>query len=160
MYRLPVIGIVLAALWASSAAAETVAPERPGRPTVVVNCPVCRLWLRFENVVVRSKHEIAPLPGGVILFYHSDDPAVIEPLIRMANERVALAEALAADPALHARLGQACSHGVRDAAGIEITVTTSARGIFAIMTTGNSAVVRELRAAAQNAVRARVPLWF
>src|SRR5215813_6246612 len=53
----------------------------------VPGCPVCDIWLHYENVVLQSQQEVGALHRGVFYFYHAEDPAVIEPLIRFAHER-------------------------------------------------------------------------
>ena len=62
------------------------APASHRLTPAVPGCPICDLWLEYEDIVLRTKQEVGSLKDGVFYFYHSDEPAVIEPLIRFAHE--------------------------------------------------------------------------
>lgn len=132
----------------------------PSLRTPVEGCPVCEIWLQHQEVVLRAKQEVGQLHDGVIYFYHSNDPAVIEPLIRFAYERRNLEAALDADPARREALGRACGHLPGNTARVRLEISTSARGIFALLRTSDPETFRILRAEAQRAVRSRLPVWF
>jgi len=126
----------------------------------VPRCPVCDLWLRYEDVVLQAQQEIGPLRHGVFYFYHASDPGVIEPLIRFALERAELEETLRADPGKRRSLGEVCGHQAHAALGIDLEISTSAHGIVALLTSGDRAVLEELRLEASRAMRGRIPVWF
>jgi hypothetical protein len=129
------------------------------RPPVEL-CPICKLWLRYEDVVLQAQQEIGPLRRGVFYFYHASDPAVIEPLIRFAIERAELEEKLRTDPQLRRSLGEVCGHQAHVALGIDLEISTSAHGIAAFLTSGDRTVQEELRLEASRAMRSRIPVWF
>jgi len=144
---------------AATAAAPTDPQELRLRP-VVPGCPICDLWLRYEDVVLQAKQEVAPLEKGILYFYHSDDPAVIEPLIRFANERARLQKQLEEDPDLRARLGLACGHTPNPVRPEHLEISTSARGIYALITTDDPTTLQQLRSQASRVVLSKLPLWF
>ena len=140
-----------------SAVASAQEPLRLKSP--VAGCPVCELWLRYEDIVLEARQEVGALHQGVFYFYHAEDPGVIEPLIRFAHERDELEAKLRRDPALRRKLGEACGH--RDHAGlVHLEISTSARGIFAILTATDPGMLDELRTEAGRAVRGKIPVWF
>jgi hypothetical protein len=126
----------------------------------VAGCPVCDLWLEYEDVILRAKQEVGPLRDGILYFYHSDEPSVIEPMIRFAHEREDLAEAIRADPDLINSLGGPCGHGPNAHADIQLQISTSARGIFALVTSSDPTTNTRLRFQAGRAVRSKIPVWF
>jgi hypothetical protein len=138
-------------------AAESSSPLRLKTP--VPGCPVCDVWLHYENVVLETQQEVGALPQGVFYFYHAEDPAVIEPLIRFAHEREELEARLRQAPALRRRLGEACGHRYHEGL-VHLEISTSARGIFALLTADDPAMKNELRAEAGRAVRGKIPVWF
>jgi|RhiMetdeSRZDD1v2_1073273.scaffolds.fasta_scaffold603223_2 hypothetical protein len=127
--------------------------------TPVPGCPVCDIWLHYENVVLETQQEVGAIRQGVFYFYHAEDPAVIEPLIRFAHEREELEARLRQAPALRRRLGEACGHRYHDSL-VHLEISTSARGIFALLTADDPAMQDELRAEAGRAVRGKIPVWF
>jgi hypothetical protein len=153
-----VLGFCLGLGWASAGAARET-PPNPRLLLAVPGCPVCDLWLEYEDIVLRAKQEVGPLPHGVLYFYHSDDPAIIEPLIRFAHERSKLAARLSQDAALREALGGPCRHREL-AAPVDLQVSTSARGIFAIVTTSDPSTFGWLRDKARMATRSKIPFWF
>jgi hypothetical protein len=126
----------------------------------VSGCPVCELWLEYEDVILRAKQEVGPLEDGVLYFYHSADPSVIEPMIRFAHERSNLAETIRSDPAVRESLGGACGHGPGASTDIDLEISTSARGIFALIRSSDRATYTRLRFQAGRAVRSQIPVWF
>jgi hypothetical protein len=142
--------------------------ERPGGAaepsalrlrTPIAGCPVCELWLRYEDVVLQAQQEVGALHQGVFYFYHAEDPSVIEALIRFAHERAELEARLHQDPALRRRLGEWCGH--RNHAGfVHLEISTSARGMFALLTATDPTMQDELRAEAGRAARGKIPVWF
>lgn len=161
MFRKLIPLAVLAALGATAAtaAAPTDPQELRLRP-VVRGCPICELWLRYEDVVLQAKQEVAPLENGILYFYHSDDPAVIEPLIRFANERAHLEKELQENPELRAHLGMACGHTPNPVRPEHLEISTSARGIIALITTDDPTTLQQLRSQASRVVLSKLPLWF
>jgi hypothetical protein len=125
----------------------------------VAGCPVCDLWREYEDIILQAKQEVGPLPDGVLYFYYAADPAVIEPLIRFAHERDKLADRLARDPELRDQLGERCFHR-RLAGTVTMEISTSARGIFAILTATDPGMFGWLRDKARMATRQKVPFWF
>ena len=126
----------------------------------VDGCPVCELWLEYEDVILRAKQEVGPLRDGILYFYHSEEPSVIEPLIRFAHEREDLAKAIRSDPDVLRRLGGPCGHGPSAHADIELQISTSARGIFALLTSSDLPTYRDLRREGSMAVVSKIPVWF
>lgn len=126
----------------------------------VVGCPICDLWLQYENVILKAKQEVGPLHNGILYFYHSGEPSVIEPLIRFAHERVRLEERLQSDEEFREQLGGRCGHGRIMALGIDLEISTSARGIFALVTSENRRTLTRLRTQAERAVWSKIPVWF
>ena len=127
--------------------------------TPVPGCPVCGLWLRYEDVVLKARQEVGGLEMGVFYFYHAEDPATIEGLIRFAHERAELETNLRKDAALRRSLGEVCGHRYH-AGSVHLEISTSARGMFALLTDQNPAMQAELRAEAGRAVRGKIPVWF
>jgi hypothetical protein len=125
----------------------------------VPGCPICDLWKEYEDIVIRAKQEVAPLHNGVLYFYYSADPSVIEPLIRFAHERTKLADRLTQDETLRAQLGGPCLHK-RLYGSVHLEISTSARGIFAILTTDDPTMFGWLRDKARMATRRKIPFWF
>ena len=125
----------------------------------VPGCPVCDIWLHYENVVLEAQQEVGALRHGVFYFYHAEDPAVIEPLIRFGHEREELETRLRQAPALRRRLGEMCGHRYHEGL-VHLEISTSARGIFALLTADDPAMREELRAEAGRAVRGKIPVWF
>jgi len=156
-----ILGALIAALGGSlSSAAAPTDPQRFRLLQPVPGCPVCDLWLRYEDVVLQAEQEVAPLEHGVLYFYHSEDPAVIEPLIRFANERAQLQKRLAASPELRARLGLGCGHTPNPTRPERLEISTSARGIYALITTDDPTTLAQLRSQASRVVLSKLPLWF
>ena len=127
--------------------------------TPVPGCPVCELWLRYEDVVLKARQEVGGLETGVFYFYHAEDPATIEGLIRFAHERAELESKLRKSAALRRSLGEVCGHRYH-AGSAHLEISTSARGMFALLTDQNPAMQAELRAEAGRAVRGKIPVWF
>ena len=126
----------------------------------VAGCPICDLWLQYEGVILNAKQEVGPLHNGILYFYHSREPSVIEPLIRFAHERVRLEEQLQSDEEFREQLGVRCGHGRMASLGIDLEVSTSARGIFALVTSENRKTLTRLRTQAERAVWGKIPVWF
>jgi hypothetical protein len=137
----------------------TESPSALRLKTPVSGCPVCDIWLHYENVVLETQQEVGALRQGVFYFYHAEDPTVIEPLIRFAHERAELEARLRQAPALRHRLGEVCGHRYHEGF-VHLEITTSARGIFALLTADDPAMQNELRAEAGRAVRGKIPVWF
>ena len=150
------LALVLACLLAVAASASESLRLNPP----VAGCPVCELWLEYEDVVLLADQEVAKIEDGVLYFYHSDDPSVIEPLIRFAYERQALAVAIRTDPGIQERLGRPCTHTSLLGTSTRLEITTSARGVVAILRSSNAATVGVLKAQAKRALRSKYPLWF
>ncbi len=156
--------ICLATLLVAAGTGMAAIPADPA-PTLrlrppVTGCPICELWIQYEDVVLQAKQEVGPLENGVVYFYHSNQPSVIEPLIRFAHERVDLAEAIRTRPEVREQLGGPCGHRPAFSVGIRIEISTSARGIFALLTSTNSTTYTMLRFQAGRAVRSKMPVWF
>lgn len=126
----------------------------------VRGCPVCELWLEYEDVILRAKQEVGPLRDGILYFYHSEEPSVIEPLIRFAHEREDLAKTIRSDPDMLRRLGSPCGHRLSAHSDIELQISTSARGIFALLTSSDQATYRALLREGSKAVVSKIPVWF
>jgi hypothetical protein len=138
------------------------AADRPSAlrlKTPVPGCPVCDIWLHYENVVLQAQQEVGALQKGVFYFYHAEDPGVIEPLIRFAHEREELETRLRQAPALRNRLGEVCGHRYHEG-HVHLEISTSARGMFALLTSDDPVMQNELRAEAGRAVRGKIPVWF
>lgn len=136
------------------------APVTSPRLLVAVpGCPVCDLWKEYESIIIQAKQEVAPLHNGVLYFYYSADPSIIEPLIRFAHERTKLADRLTRDEALRAKLGGPCLHK-RLYGSVHLEISTSARGIFALLTTDDPTMFGWLRDKARMATRRKIPFWF
>jgi hypothetical protein len=156
-FALFLLGTALLLGASASTAEEPTSALRLKSP--VAGCPVCDLWLRYEDVVLQARQEVGALHQGVFYFYHAEDPGVIEPLIRFAHERAELEAKLHQDPALRRALGEACGH--RYHAGlVHLEISTSARGIFALLTATDPGMLDELRTEAGRAVRGKIPVWF
>ena len=140
-------------------APATESPSALRLKTPVPGCPLCDIWLHYENVVLQAQQEVGGLRQGVFYFYHAEDPAVIEPLIRFAHERDELETRLRQAPALRRRLGEVCGHRYHEGL-VHLEISTSARGIFALLTSDDPAMQNELRAEAGRAVRGKIPVWF
>jgi hypothetical protein len=138
-------------------------PAQPTSPlrlkTPVSGCPVCELWLRYEDIVLESQQEVGGLHHGVFYFYHAEDPAIIEPLIRFAHERDELEDRLRHDASLRRRLGEVCGHRYHEGF-VHLEISTSARGMFALLTADDPGMQDELRTEAGRAVRGKIPVWF
>lgn len=153
--------------WTTLLALAGVLLARPGdsapnlrlRPPVA-GCPVCDLWLQYEDVVLQAKQEVGPLKDGILYFYHSDRPSVIEPLIRFAHERADLMDRLQTDPELMEQLGGPCGHDSEARAEISMEISTSARGIFVLIRSPDPTTYWRLRFQAGRAVRSQIPVWF
>jgi len=126
--------------------------------TPVRGCPICDLWLRYESNILRAKQEVGPIQHGVFYFYHSNDPSVIEALIRFANERDLLERDLARDPELRAHLGLACHHREDHQMAISLELSTSARGFLALRRSEVHGPMLQSQAA--RVVRDKIPIWF
>jgi hypothetical protein len=124
----------------------------------VRGCPICDLWLRYEDVILRAKQEVGPIQHGVFYFYHSSDPSVIEPLIRFANERNLLERSLAGNPEQRSHLGLACHHREDRQMGISLEISTSARGFLVLRR--SEAYGPMLQAQSARVVRDKIPIWF
>jgi hypothetical protein len=111
------------------------------------DCPVCRLWTRFDASVLSAKREVAALPDGAVYFFHSDNFRVVEDLQRFAYERQGLEESGAARR--HPKLGT--GHGPGD--DVHLEIAASAHGVFAILTSDNPEGARTLREQASYAIR-------
>jgi len=149
---LPLVG-----LFPHSTTAESPTSLRLKAP--VPGCPVCDLWLQYESIVLQTQQEVGALHQGVFYFYHAEDPSIIEPLIRFAHEREELEARLREVPLLRHRLGESCGHRYHEGS-VHLEITTSARGIFALLTSADPAMQDELRAEAGRAVRGKIPVWF
>lgn len=144
----------------SQGAAPAAGPSSALRlKTPVPGCPVCDIWLHYESVVLEAQQEVGALQNGVFYFYHAEDPGIIEPLIRFAHEREELEVRLRQVPTLRRRLGEACGHRYHENL-VHLEITTSARGMFALLTADDAAMQGELRAEAGRAVRSKIPVWF
>jgi hypothetical protein len=143
---------------APPAAAQT-SSEIHLRPPVP-GCPQCAVWLEYESVILKADQEVAPLRHGVLYFYHSKDPAIIERLIRFAHERTYLADLLATDAGVREHLGEACRHREYAADPIELEISIGAHGFFALLLAGDEETLRKLRVDAQLAVKDKIPAWF
>lgn len=142
--------------WAQSE--EAPAANRLRLP--VSGCPVCDLWLKYEDVFLRAKQEVGRLDHGVFYFHHSDDPEIIESLIRFAHERQSLARALETDESLRIRLGRSCGHSRVVADSIHLEVSTSARGALAILRSTDETYLSAIRKDAELATLSQVPAWY
>jgi len=131
---------------------------RPPNPTP--GCPVCELWLEYEPDILLAKQEIGELPDGIVCFYHASDPDIIESLIRFAYARKALEERFDRDPELRRSLGVRCGHARSESAPVELEISTSARGFFAIVTSSDPYISNTLKVQGSLAVRNRLPVWF
>jgi hypothetical protein len=131
---------------------------RPQLPTE--GCPVCELWLEYEPVVLLAQQEIGDLENGIVCFYHASDPAIIEPLIRFSYERKNLEDRLARDPELRTRLGGRCGHALSETGPIDLEITSSARGIFALISSSDPSTAKFLKLQGKQAVLSRDPVWF
>jgi hypothetical protein len=140
-------GALLAAL--AAVAAPAAAQERPD--------PVCALWMEFRDDVARARQEVGALANGIVYFYHSDDPAVIEPLLRFAYRRRALADSLTAQPAAGI---PDCEDAIRHTPPFDLEISTSAHGFFAILTSPRPDIVKHLQGLAAIAVTRRHAVWF
>ncbi len=129
------------------------------RPSVP-GCPLCELWNRYQDWFLQAHQEVGSLKNGVVYFYHSDNPSVIEVLIRFAYEREALQTKLDADPELRQKLGRACGHDSMVDGTVRVEVSVAAHGVFAILTAPNRGTVRALQAEASRALRDRLTLRF
>jgi len=135
--------------------APMVRPQLPSE-----GCPVCELWLEYEPIILLAQQEIGELQNGIICFYHASDPAIIEPLIRFSYERQALEERIALDPELQAQLGGRCGHALSESGRIDLQITSSARGIFALISSSDPSTAKFLKQQGKQAVLSRDPVWF
>jgi hypothetical protein len=143
-------------LWVLPAqGAPMVRPQLPSE-----GCPVCELWLEYEPVVLLAQQEIGELDNGIVCFYHASDPAIIEPLIRFSYERQALEDRLAGNPELRAQLGGRCGHAVSETGRIILEISSSARGIFALISSSDPSTAKFLKLQGKQAVLSRDPVWF
>jgi hypothetical protein len=121
-------------------------------------CPVCEIWVHYDGVIRRAGQEVGRLRQGVIYFYHSDEPEIIEPLLRFAYERQALVRSIQTRGP-HS-LGRACGHALREESGITVEISTGARGFFAILTSERPETVTRLWSEAAKVVPEKTPVWF
>jgi hypothetical protein len=145
------LALVGGALLAHAAAAA----EPPGQAPA----PVCALWTEFEDDVARARQEVGALSNGIIYFYHSEDPAVIEPLLRFAYRRQALADSLRGAAAPEAPEA-ACGEGIWHTPPFDLEISTSAHGFFAILTSSRPDIVKHLQGLAAIAVPRRLAVRF
>jgi hypothetical protein len=142
---------VMAAGVAAGAGAAGAQEQDPAPYTVNLHgtpgCPVCRLWDEHRDSLLLALHEAAPLPDGVILFFYSDNFRVIEDIQRFAYERQAL-EASGAARA-HTKLSRV------DPEELDLEITTSPHGVFAIITSENPSGAAALRGQTSASVRMR-----
>ena len=64
------------------------------------------------------------------------------------------------NPAKRKALGEMCGHRDHDALGIDLELSTTARGILALLTAHSRSTLVELRTEASQAVRGKIPVWF
>ena len=152
--------LILAASLAAATSSGQVTSTNLRLAPAAEGCPVCDLWVQYEDVILRARQEVGPLASGVLYFYHSESPNVIEPLIRFANERAEMDEALTSNADLASRLGGSCGHALRLGGPVNLEISSSARGIFALLTSADDPTVKLLRAQAGRAVRSKIPVWF
>jgi len=117
-------------------------------------CPVCRLWARYDATLLAAQREAAALPDGAVYFFHSDNFRVVEDLQRFAYERQGLEESGAARR--HPKLGE--EHGPGD--DVHLEIAASPHGVFAILTSPHPESVRTLREQASYAIRHGTPVRF
>jgi len=142
--------LLIPALLAGSILASVPAWGQDGSP----DCPVCRLWTRFDSAVLAAKREAAALPDGAIYFFHSDNFRVVEDLQRFGYERQGLEESGAARR--HPKLGGDHEH----IDNVTLTITASAHGVFAILTSPDPEAARTLREQASFAIRRGTQVRF
>jgi hypothetical protein len=153
---LPLAAVFLLGVRAGTAQEETPLRLRPAVP----ECPVCAIWIKYEDVILKADQEVGPLKNGVIYFYHAKDPAIIQRLILFARERTALQELIASEPGMVASLGVECRHREYAQLPIDMEISIGARGFFVILTSNDSNTVEKIRADAQRAVTKKIPVWF
>jgi hypothetical protein len=121
--------------------------------------PVCALWMEFQDDVARARQEVGALSNGIVYFYHSEDPAVIEPLLRFAYRRKALADSLRALPPSDEAYPP-CGEGIWHTPPFDLEISTAAHGFFAILTSPRPEIVKHLQGLAAIAVPRRLAVWF
>lgn len=141
-----------------------VAPAQPdarhGLKPYVPGCPVCDLWEIDGAIFLQARQEVGALENGVIYYYFSDNPAVIEQLIRFAYERQELEAALRTDLGLRQHLGQRCGHAMQGSGAVHLEISTGVQGVFAILTSTGKIPVDRLKKEASDAVRDNLLVRF
>ncbi len=149
--RFAAAGLLLAL---APAGAQT--PPPPGRiPGTVAGCPVCDLWNTNREVFLQAGQEVGSLQNGVVYYYHSDNPTVIEGLRRFAYERDRLSTRIRKDPDLQARMRMNNDyHGKLADGTVQVVISKEcAHGFFAIVTSDDPAMATLLHEQASRAVR-------
>ncbi len=133
---------------------------RHGLKPYVPGCPVCDLWEIDGSIFLQARQEVGALENGVIYYYFSDNPAVIEQLIRFAYERRELEAALRTDRDLRQHLGQGCGHAMQGSGAVHLEISTGVQGVFAILTSTGKIPVDRLKKEASDAVRDNLLVRF
>ncbi len=133
---------------------------RHGLKPHVPGCPVCALWEIDGAIFLQARQEVGALENGVIYYYFSDNPAVIEQLIRFAYERRELEAALRTDLGLRQNLGQACGHAMQGSGAVHLEISTGVQGVFVILTSTGKIPVDRLKKEASDAVRENLLVRF
>jgi hypothetical protein len=133
---------------------------RHGLKPYVPGCPVCDLWEIDGTIFLQARQEVGALENGVIYYYFSDNPTVIEQLIRFAYERQELEAALRTDLGLRQHLGQGCGHAMQGSGAVHLEISTGVQGVFVILTSTGKIPVDRLKREASNAVRDNLLVRF
>jgi hypothetical protein len=133
---------------------------RHGLKPYVPGCPVCDLWEIDGAIFLQARQEVGALDDGVIYYYFSDNPTVIEQLIRFAYERQELEAALRTDLGLRQHLGQRCGHAMQGSGAVHLEISTGVQGVFVILTSTGKIPVDRLKKEASDAVRDNLLVRF